>query len=92
MNSKISTNNSKFYVENKIICSYSNKTKQIQIARISNLLNYSNYYYERVVFPEDRLFFEALPNDFLEIYTGATISAFLSDKILCSRLFVRQTD
>ncbi len=82
-----SSQDNSFTNTDKILCCYINSTKQIQIARISNI---SFYYYERVVFPKDRLFFEALPNDFLEIYTGAMISAFLSDKILCSRLLVSQ--
>ena len=40
----------------KILCCYVNATSKIQIARISNI---ANWYFERVVFPGQRLVFEA---------------------------------
>jgi hypothetical protein len=70
----------------KILCYHKNNTNQIQIARISNM---ANWYFERVVFPGEQLFFEALPEAELEIYTGTTVHAILADKILCSRLQVQ---
>ena len=86
MNSKSYPNGDNYFTNaNKILCCYVNKTSHIQVVQIKNI---SNYHYKRVIFPRERLFFEALPNDFLEIYTGATIDAFLSDKLLCSRLRV----
>lgn len=83
------TPNNSFNSTDKILCCYINKSKSIQIARISNV---SSYYYERVIFPGDNHLFEAHPNDFLEIHSGANISSFLSDKILCSRLIVNRID
>lgn len=71
----------------RILCSYINATRQIQIARIANS---SSWYFERVVFPEQRLLFEALPNAQLEIHTCITPSATLSDKILCARLQINE--
>lgn len=68
------------------ICSYKNSHSQIQIARISNI---PNWYFERVVFPGQILLFEAFPEAELEIHTGTTVGSILSDKILCSRLQVR---
>ncbi len=70
-----------------IICCYVNATSQIQIARISNI---SNWYFERVVFPGQRLVFEAFSEALLEIHTGMMASAILSDTIPCQRLCVHE--
>lgn len=72
-----------------MICCYVNATSQIQIARISNI---ENWYFERVVFPGQRLVFEALPEALLEIHTGMMASAILSDTIPCKRLSVKESD
>ncbi|MDJ0571978.1 MAG: DUF1830 domain-containing protein [Pleurocapsa sp. MO_192.B19] len=66
-----------------ILCCYVNATSQIQIARITNI---PNWYFERVVFPGQRLVFESYPNGILEIHTGMMASAILSDTIPCQRL------
>jgi len=66
-----------------LLCSYVNTTSLLQIVRITNL---PNWYFERVVFPRQRLLFEALPQAQLEIYTGENPSAMLADKIACDRL------
>ena len=64
--------------DSKLLCCYVNATSQIQIARICNI---PNWYFERVVFPGQRLVFEAMRAAVLEIHTGMTASAILSDKI-----------
>lgn len=69
----------------RILCCYINVTSKIQIARIANI---SNWYFERVVFPGQRLLFEALPNAQLEIHTGMMATAILSDQITCDHLRV----
>ncbi len=74
---------------NSIVCCYVNATSQIQIARITNI---PNWYFERVVFPGQRLVFEALPDALLEIHTGMMASAILSDTIPCERLYVNQSN
>lgn len=66
-----------------LVCCYVNATSKIQIARISNI---PNWYYERVVFPGQRLVFQAPPDSLLEIHTGMMASAILSDHIPCERL------
>ena len=66
-----------------LVCCYVNATSKIQIARISNI---PNWYYERVVFPGQRLVFQAPPHSLLEIHTGMMASAILSDHIPCERL------
>ncbi|KYC40881.1 hypothetical protein WA1_25005 [Scytonema hofmannii PCC 7110] len=67
----------------KILCGYFNATSQIQIARIANV---PNCYLERVIFPGQRILFEAPPDAQLEIHTGTKVCAILSDNILCDRL------
>ncbi|HTL88807.1 MAG TPA: DUF1830 domain-containing protein [Leptolyngbya sp.] len=68
-----------------LLCCYVNATSQIQIARITNV---PNWYFERVVFPGQRLLFEAFSTAQLEIHTGMMASAILSDTIPCSSLMV----
>jgi Domain of unknown function (DUF1830) len=70
---------------NSIVCCYVNATSQIQVARITNI---PNWYFERVIFPGQRLVFEALQEGLLEIHTGMMASAILSDTIPCYRLCV----
>jgi hypothetical protein len=70
-----------------LLCCYVNASSQIQIARITNI---ENWYFERVVFPGQRLVFEALPQAQLEIHTGMMASAILSDKIPCDRLAIEE--
>jgi hypothetical protein len=67
----------------KILCCYVNATSKIQVVRISDI---ANWYFERVVFPGQRLVFEAPRVAQLEIHTGMMASAILSDKIPCDRL------
>ncbi|MGK7945537.1 MAG: DUF1830 domain-containing protein [Microcystaceae cyanobacterium] len=68
-----------------ILCCYVNATSQIQVARISNI---PNWYFERVVFPGQRLVFESMSGAMLEIHTGMMASAILSDTIPCERLSI----
>ncbi|YAI82402.1 MAG: DUF1830 domain-containing protein [cyanobacterium endosymbiont of Rhopalodia sterrenbergii] len=68
---------------NIISCCYVNATSQIQVVRITNV---PNWYFERVVFPGQRLMFKAVPQALLEIHTGAMASSILSDTIPCERL------
>ncbi|PSB27203.1 DUF1830 domain-containing protein [Stenomitos frigidus] len=72
---------------NPILCCYVNATSRIQVARITNV---SNWYFERVVFPGQRLVFEALPEAQLEIHCGMMASAILSDTIPCDRLCIQE--
>ena len=70
-------------LERPLLCSYINATSEIQVARITNV---ENWYFERVVFPGQRLSFEAVPGALLEIHTGMMASAILSDTIPCEHL------
>ena len=71
----------------KILCCYVNATSKIQVARISDI---PNWYFERVVFPGQRLVFEAPKEAHLEIHTGMMASAILSDNIPCDRLAINE--
>jgi Domain of unknown function (DUF1830) len=71
--------------QDEICCCYVNSTSQIQVARITNI---HNWYFERVVFPGQRLIFEAPSYGYLEIHTGMMASSILSDKIPCQQLIV----
>jgi hypothetical protein len=44
------------------------------------------WYFERVVFPGQRLLFEAIGDALLEIHCGVMASSILSDTIPCDRL------
>ncbi|MEM6715331.1 MAG: DUF1830 domain-containing protein [Cyanobacteria bacterium P01_F01_bin.56] len=68
-----------------VLCCYVNATSKMQIVRITNI---RDWYFERVVFPGQRLMFEALSHGQLEIHTGMMASAILSDTIPCDRLVV----
>ncbi len=74
-------------VNNPILCYYVNSTHQIQLARITNL---PNVCFEKLVFPQQRLMFEALPEAILEIHTGLVPNTILSHKISCNHLRVRE--
>ena len=67
------------------LCLYSNKTDQIQVLQITNV---KNFYFEGVVFPGDRLLFEAVAEAELEIYTSTADSIVLVERINCDRLSV----
>ena len=75
-------------LKNSIVCCYVNATSKIQIARITNI---PNWYFERVVFPGQRLMFEAYPEALLEIHSGMMATAILSDTIPCSGLCVSES-
>jgi len=70
---------------NFLLCCYVNASSHIQVARITNI---PNWYFERVVFPGQRLVFEALPQAQLEIHTGMMASSIISDTIPCERLCI----
>jgi hypothetical protein len=69
--------------DRRTLCCYTNQTPHVQVARISNI---SNWYFERVVFPGERLLFEALAVAVLEIYTTDSVTTILADRISCDRL------
>jgi hypothetical protein len=73
----------------RIVCCYVNVTSKIQIGRIRNI---PNWYFERVIFPGQRLIFETVTEAQLEIHTGMMASAILSDTIPCKRLILKEVN
>jgi hypothetical protein len=71
----------------KILCWYINITNKVEIARITNI---SDWYFERTVFPGERLLFEAQPEAELEVWRSAETGAIVCDRILCDRLQVEE--
>ena len=78
---------SSYKTPEQILCCYANVTNQIQIARITNIANYN---LERIIFPGQRLMFEAVLNAQMEIYTFTTGTPILLDKITCKWLRVNE--
>ena len=72
-----------------ILCCYVNATSKIQVARVTNI---PDWYFERVVFPGQRLMFEAPAPANLEIHTGMMASSILSDTIPCTRLAMQTAE
>ncbi len=68
-----------------ILCCYINVTDRIQILRLPQL-KYG--FSDRVIFPGERLMFEATPEAQLEIHTAKPANIILSQKIPCARLQV----
>jgi Domain of unknown function (DUF1830) len=73
----------------RVLCCYVNATSQIQVIRIVDL---PSHYFERAVFPGQRLLFEASPNAELEVHTGMTVGSILADRISCLRLQVENSN
>ena len=69
------------------LCCHTNKTRHLQVVRITNI---PNWYYERVVFPGQRLLFEAPTDARLEVHTSYPVTALWTDTISCDRLRVKQ--
>lgn len=68
----------------KIICYYFNASKKMQIIK----LTIPGFSYEKVVFPQQRLLFEAWPNSFLEVHRQTFTGTDLVDKVRCQSLQV----
>lgn len=66
-----------------VLCCYVNASTHVEITRITNI---PNWYFERVVFPGQRLIFEAPVEAKLEIHTGTVICSILSEIIDCQKL------
>ncbi|MGJ3253666.1 MAG: DUF1830 domain-containing protein [Elainellaceae cyanobacterium] len=71
-----------------LMCYYINATSKLQIVKITTI---PEFYFERVVFPGQRLLFEASPHAKLEVFSGNMASALLIDKIPCHRLQIQES-
>ena len=71
------------------LCCYVNTASKIQVVRITNI---QNWYFERVVFPGQKLMFEASIRGQLEVHSGTMASSILEDTIPCTRLLMESVD
>lgn len=71
----------------EILCYYANFSESIQIVRLANIRNFN---FEKIVFPRERLLFEAAPDAELEIYTSTAGRESLLEKFSCDRLRVSE--
>jgi hypothetical protein len=67
--------------------SYANPTNALQVIRI---INVPNGYFEKVIFPKQRLLFETQPEAELEVYASQQGQAVLEKKIRVVCLRVQQ--
>ena len=74
---------------NIALCCYVNSSSKIQVVRITNI---SNWYFERVVFPGQRLMFESSIEGQLEIHSGSMASSILEDTVPCNRLRIEPAE
>jgi Domain of unknown function (DUF1830) len=70
----------------RILCCYINHDRKMKVARITNI---PNWYFERVLFPAERLLFEAPPEAQLEIYVTNLSTVVLVEVTACDRLSVK---
>lgn len=66
-----------------IQCCYTNHTQRFQIIRMATA---AGSFLEKAVPPQGRVFFEAGPQDHLEVHTGNPITSILADRIPCEQL------
>lgn len=69
----------------KITCYYVNRSPQIEVLRVANI---QDWYFEKVVFPQQRLTFKSPTQGLLEIYRSELGSPVLVDKLSCQQLEV----
>ena len=70
-----------------ILCDYFNSTHQIQLVRLWNGKGYS---LEKIVFPSQRILFEAKPENILEVHTKQEDEQLLESVLVCNSLQVSQ--
>ena len=74
------------HFRDRVLCCYTNTSRELKLARIVNI---SNWYFERVVFPGEKLLFEALPEAELEIYAGVVSTIVPAEVVSCDRLTMK---
>jgi hypothetical protein len=72
---------------NSMLCYYANATNQVQILRIRNI---PDWFYERVVFPRERLLMTTPTQAILEVYHGTPAGELLLAQVPCSHLEVNE--
>ena len=70
-----------------ILCYYINSTRKMQLIRVASSQNLS---LEKIVFPQQRILFEAIAEGQLEIYTSQAGKQKIAQVIPCQSLQVNQ--
>jgi hypothetical protein len=73
----------------KMLCFYENTSRKMQNAKICNV---KNQYWERAVFPGERLFFEAVPEAELEIHQHQENGDVRCESFSCKHFKVKVVD
>ncbi|QUY45870.1 DUF1830 domain-containing protein (plasmid) [Acaryochloris sp. 'Moss Beach'] len=71
-----------------VFCSYRNSTSRVQVLRVTNV---ENWYFERVIFPQQYLIFNAPRKAHLEVHSSEIATAIQVDCIPCKQLTVKAT-
>ena len=66
-----------------VTCYYVNRSPWLEILRISNV---DLWYFEKIVFPHQRLTFDAPHEGLVEIYTSESGDPALADRLSCEQL------
>lgn len=74
-------------IETPILCSYKNKTNQLQVIRLKKS---SQGYLERLIFPGEYYLFQAEPQNEVEIYSKVNEELIESQHLLCQSLQVEE--
>lgn len=75
------------HLPDRILCYYTDSTAQTQRACITSI---PDWMFERVIFPNQRLLFEAQPDALLEIHGSSGLGEILLKQIPCLRLKVHE--
>ena len=70
-------------IDNKLVCTYQNKTDSWQIVKITNI---PELYLEKVVLPRQTIIFEASPKAQLKVFSTQGVTTVLQDIITCKKL------
>ena len=73
--------------KSSLLCFYINQTTRVQIVRITDI---PLFHWEKVIFPNQRILFEAEEEAKLEIYTCENAIGILADVIPCQRLRIAE--
>lgn len=87
MMSLVSATTPNFHSE-KILCFYINATSHLQIIKITNV---DDFHFEWVVFPGQRLLFEAFPTAQLSVFTSERNERSPMHTVSCEQLQVEES-
>lgn len=82
------TNSKLFPQTSTILCYYFNSSNTIQHIRVGNGNNYS---LEKIIFPQQRILFEAIPEGMLEVHTKQQDQQLLEEVFSCLNLKANQS-